>query len=114
MPVIVPHPVSVPHPIIIPSGHHHGGSDVSWPWIVGYIAVGLIVWVVAAIVLIRHEKAEAAANGYGQPDKDYAVLAILGGSIAALGWPLAAVGYVVWLIVRRFTRNRVDLDKRRQ
>ena len=105
MPAIVPHPVSVPHPIIIPGHGSHGRDvDISWPWIVGYIAIGLIVWVVVAIVLIRHEKAQVAVNGYEHSGKDCAVLAILGGSIAALGWPLVTVGYVVWLIVRRFTR----------
>ena len=105
MPAIVPHPVSVPHPIIIPSGHHHGGNDITWPWIAGYVAVAIAVWIVAAIALARQEKAELAAKGYGPPDKDSAQMAVLGGAAAAVFWPMSAVAAVVWLILRRFTRE---------
>ncbi|MFE1767249.1 hypothetical protein ACFW81_23900 [Streptomyces angustmyceticus] len=113
IPVPVPHPVTVPQPVIIPGHGSHGRDvDIPWPWIVGYITVGLVAWIVAAIVITRHEKAEIAASDYRSSfDKDDSVMALVIGMLAGALWPLSIAGYGVWLVVQRFTRDRVDLTK---
>lgn len=94
--------------VIIPvhSGHGHG-SDVPWPWIAGYIAIALIVWLGVAVACVRRQQAQSS-----QPiDNDDKIEAVLAGMTAAIGWPLTLVGYGIWRIVQRLTAPRIDLTK---
>ncbi|MFJ8677278.1 hypothetical protein [Streptomyces sp. NPDC093589] len=101
----------MPHPIVIP-GHSHGGDiDIPWLWIVGYAAVGVIAWIVAAIILTRHGKAEAESPYGSSFTKDDAAMSIVAGMVAGAVWPLTIAAYGVWRIVRHFTQDRVSLSK---
>lgn len=94
--------------IALVRSHHHGhSSDVPWPWIVGYIAIGLIAWVIAAVLLVRHEQAASAHP----VDGEQRGMAVVGGMVAGIAWPLGLVAYGVWRIVQRLTTPRVDLTK---
>lgn len=100
--------------VIVPvhSGHGHS-SDVPWPWIVGYIAIALVFWVVASVLVVRHESAKEAARPRPRQldGEDKAMHVAVAGAAATL-WPLALVGYGIWRLVQRLTEPRVDLDKK--
>ncbi|MEU6990386.1 hypothetical protein ABZ953_06945 [Streptomyces sp. NPDC046465] len=90
------------------SNHHGNGGDVPWQIIVGYIAVGLIGWLVTAVLVIRHEQAKS-----GKPaDVDDKIMAVAMGLVTCVGWPLVIVGYGVWKAIEAFTRQPVNMTKR--
>ncbi|GAA4824414.1 hypothetical protein [Streptomyces ziwulingensis] len=93
---------------LIRSNHHGRGGDVPWQVVVGYIAIGLIGWVITATLFLRHEQAKSSKT----VDSDAKVMAVLMGMTAAIGWPLAVVGFGIWKIVERFISDPVAMTKR--
>lgn len=93
---------------LVHSNHHGHGGDVPWQFVVGYIAIGLIGWLVTAIVVLRHEQAESNKPA----DTDDKIMAVFTGAGTFIGWPLVIVGYGIWKIVERFVRQPVDMAKR--
>ncbi|GAA2838387.1 hypothetical protein RMN57_13105 [Kitasatospora sp. CM 4170] len=80
--------------IIVPQPAHHGpSSNVPTGYVVGYIAIALIVWAVATYLLARHDR-----------DTD-AFLAVMGGALAAVCWPLTFLAVPFWLIARAAARK---------
>lgn len=96
---------------VIVTRHHHGDDlNIPWPYWTGYIAIGLIVWLVAAIIFARHEQADS--------DKDMGAedlaIAVAIGFCAAMIWPLTIAGVAVWTVLKRLVLPRVNLTKGRQ
>ncbi|MGW3072341.1 hypothetical protein [Kitasatospora sp. NPDC001132] len=80
--------------IIIPQPAHHGASsNMPTGYVIGYIAVALIVWAVATYLLARHDK-----------DTD-AFLAVISGALAAVCWPLTILAAPFWLLARAAARK---------
>lgn len=95
---------------LVRSGHHGHGSDLPWQVVVGYVAVGLIGWLVTAILVIRHEQAKT-----GKPaDSDDKIVAVFAGAITLIGWPLVIVAVGIWKAIEAFTRQPVDMTKTRR
>ncbi|MEU1284938.1 hypothetical protein [Kitasatospora sp. NPDC005856] len=78
--------------IIIPQPAHHG-SGMPTEYVIGYIAIALIVWIVTAVLLARYD------------DNSDTGLAVMAGAAAAIGWPLVVLGLPVWLLARAASRK---------
>lgn len=92
--------------IIIPTNSSHPGDGPPAEYVIPYIAIGLLVWIVVAVAMARHEAADDH-RGDGPPpppDKDQLISGVMMGAAAAFAWPLTVVGGGVWLLVRHFTR----------
>lgn len=85
-------------PAIIHSHHH--SSQIPTPWLLGYITIGILAWLATAIILIRHEQ----ATSHEPADNDTKFMAIVGGLIGGIAWPLAIIGGAIWLIIQRLTQ----------
>lgn len=95
---------------LVRSGHHGHGGEVPWQFVVGYAAVGLIGWLVTAILVIRHEQAKT-----GKPaDADDKIVAVFAGSITFVAWPLVIVAVGIWKAIEAFTHQPVDMTKSRR
>ncbi|MYY79770.1 MULTISPECIES: hypothetical protein [unclassified Streptomyces] len=93
--------------IPINTSDSHGG-DIPWQYVVGYITIGLIVWLITAILILRHDLTDS-----GEPiDNDEKILAVMMGLVTAAVWPLALVGFAIWKIVERAIRQPVNMTKR--
>lgn len=92
---------------LVRSNHHGHGSDVPWQIVVGYIVVGLIGWLVTAILVIRHEQAKTGKTA----DADDKIVAVMTGLLTFVGWPLVLIGVGVWKAIETFIRQPVDLTK---
>ncbi|MFD7413504.1 hypothetical protein [Kitasatospora purpeofusca] len=82
--------------IIVPQPGHvsgGGGSNMPTAYLIGYIAIALAVWAVATYILARNDK-----------DMD-AFLAVMGGSVAAICWPLTFLAVPFWLLAKAAKRR---------
>lgn len=95
---------------LVRSNHHGHGSDVPWQFIVGYVTIGLIGWLITAILFVRHEQAKTDKPA----DADDKVMAVMTGMITFVGWPLVIVAVGVWKAIGTFTRQPVNMTKSRR
>ncbi|MEU2603266.1 hypothetical protein [Streptomyces albus] len=75
------------------------GGDVPLPWVLGYFACALLFWIIGAIWFIRREQSRG-----NDMERDEQVLAVVTAGCASALWPLAILGYGVWLLVERQIR----------
>ncbi|WP_394436275.1 hypothetical protein [Streptomyces sp. SGAir0957] len=93
---------------VILARHHHGNDvDIPWPYWTGYIAIGLMVWLVAAALVARHMRAETEKDLTSED----LITATAMGFCAAIMWPLTLVGAAVWKVLTRLVLPRVNLTK---
>jgi hypothetical protein len=91
----------------------HGSSDVPTEYVIAYIAVALAVWITVAVYAARHEAAtDHRSNGpTPPPDKEQLLSGVTIGALAAIAWPVTAIGAGVWLAVRRLTHPAPNQPK---
>ncbi|UJV42075.1 hypothetical protein [Streptomyces sp. AMCC400023] len=99
--------------VIIPINSNHSGDDPPAEFAILYAVVAVLVWIVVAVAVARHEAADDH-RGDGpppSPDKEQLISGVLVGAGAAFVWPLAIVAGAVWLLVRRLTQPQITPSK---
>ena len=93
---------------LVHSNHHGHGVDIHWQYVVAYTAIGLLGWLVTAVLVLRHEQATK-----NKPiDADDKIMAVFTGAGTFVGWPFVLIGFGIWRIVERFVRPPVNMAKR--
>ena len=98
--------VPQPIPIVIPVSdcHYDCGGDISWWWLIGYIAIGVVCGIIAMI----------AYNVLGDPAMTEAADLVVVGFFVFIAWPLAIAALPFWALAHRLTdrRDRPERPKR--